>query len=488
MDSSEPPPYEGSPLVDVQELTEHAAIEVDACEQTSPEVTLVATTADRNVRYDRPATAILSPFDIPSVWCRVAPSACESPDTFEIPEGWVGHTHPEGCPYYVQPELKVITDANIQDPSIYAKLCGAFYALSEHLVNAQPSLPQDYEIYIYVDEHSDTGRYYLIDYEKRAEFWLRTCTTEELGIPEASSRTNLAHLLQSHFWNHVEFFPHRPVPASLVKELLAILCHARSDHLTSNDSTYPWTAEKYDEHIQILTAAKDFDNPWMTCFIGRAWARIEISRFDHYYGEPYARITRFQKRLPVVEQAHEAELESLVPDGCTYLLSWKEFVAERLTHWEHTSWKAVGLLIANACLLILSRTKWSTSCGLAAATVSTTTLFSGQALVYNHVDMDKVSVHDAIAYLRHIRGKTYGYTPAAMISCLPKALLAWSIIFTAVNMLGIVLEHIDSTFALIGFVGILIVLSLAILFFQHYRSFGSLFSCGRREDDVADLV
>lgn len=115
----------------------------------------------------------------------------DSPDTSVIPEGWVGHTHPEGSPYYVRSETKVVTDANILDPSVHTKLRAALCTISEHLVNAQSTLPQDYEIYIYVDEFSDIGRYYLIDYEKRAEFWLHPCTSAELELPEATSMANL---------------------------------------------------------------------------------------------------------------------------------------------------------------------------------------------------------------------------------------------------------------------------------------------------------
>lgn len=128
-------------------------------------------------------------------------------------------------------------------------------------------------------------------------------------------------------------------------------------------------------------------------------------------------------------------------------------------------------------------------------------LFSGQALVHRHSDMDKFTALAAVSniwiyhrlqltspkanYLRDIAHSSFGFTPAATVFSVPKALLVWCIIFLTTEICILILERVESKIFLTLSLTSLIVLSVIILFSQHIKAFRSIFGGTVREEDIS---
>lgn len=84
------------------------------------------------------------------------------------------------------------------------------------------------------------------------------------------------------YWQHVEQFPsHSPNGLSLaVDDLIAIFIHGQGDHMTSENSTFPYVAKECKNFIRILEGAKQrLDHPGSICVVARLWSVICECRF-----------------------------------------------------------------------------------------------------------------------------------------------------------------------------------------------------------------
>jgi len=439
------------------------------------DVTVCATTADQNPRYDQEFMISTSFIHVPGLNF----GSAHSPESasYVIPEGWVAHTQPEGSVYYVNTGSKVVTDSPIFEVGIYQKICAAIQVVLFNLKDME-SLPTDYEIYLRASSDSVKCCYYMVDHNSCMEFWLQDHPSSELKLTAAVSVSHLKYTLQEHYWIHREYFPHRPVSDGLREELINVLRHGRADHLTSPVSTFMFNGGQCMEFIQLIdVGASKCNNPYMTCIIARLWKTISRFRFDHYYGHDFARISREQRRLPhrtyaknIVLQvvssllfklpdAKVKELEGLFTDRLLYSIHWMPFAAEQISAWEKTSSRAVALLIANAGLLASCKTYPTMYCGLASTSACIASLFIGQLLTYRHHGLDKMSATAACNFLFDIHHQTLGFAPTAIQFIAPQALVTWAIILVASETGGLILERISSTFGII-----ISLVSLASLF------------------------
>ncbi len=79
------------------------------------------------------------------------------------------------------------------------------------------------------------------------------------------------------YWQHVEQFPsHSPNGLSLaIDDLISIFIHGQGDHMTSENSTFPYVAKECKNFIRVLEGAKQrLDHPGSICIVARLWSVI----------------------------------------------------------------------------------------------------------------------------------------------------------------------------------------------------------------------
>ncbi|KAH9911607.1 hypothetical protein B0H21DRAFT_670517, partial [Amylocystis lapponica] len=170
-----------------------------------------------------------------------------------LPEGWRQCVNPEGALYYVNEKdaLRVVTDVPLTKGDLCDKIDLCIQRIQAEIQMLGLHLPSDCEVYVHTDGSTNSCSYYLIDHDSRAEFWLQDYNSTSLGLPAVASAEHLRYALQEHYWMHVEYFPHRPVNRAR-EELVDILRQARSDQLTSDNSTFVLDADKCAKYIQLL--------------------------------------------------------------------------------------------------------------------------------------------------------------------------------------------------------------------------------------------
>lgn len=192
-----------------------------------------------------------------------------------LPLAWSAFTHPEGQAYFVcHAEITVVTEAYLYSPEVQNKVAFWIDEFNARLLSAGIRLPGTSELFLELDESSDSCGYYLVDYASRVEFWIEEVDSDDLDIPTAVSLSHRRLTLQEHFWTHVEHFPsHHAKEISLERdELVHVFSHARagkqertqararsyifpSDQMTSANSTFPYSAKQCTEFLELLNSA-----------------------------------------------------------------------------------------------------------------------------------------------------------------------------------------------------------------------------------------
>lgn len=120
--------------------------------------------------------------------------------------------------------------------------------ISDVLVQNHIRLPDSAELFVELDDATDSCLYYFVDHAAQTEFWIEELPTDFLDLPAVVSDSHLraSHhrssdvalsyqppsglALEELYWNHVEHFPsHRFEQLSLrVDELTHVFVHARA--------------------------------------------------------------------------------------------------------------------------------------------------------------------------------------------------------------------------------------------------------------------
>ncbi|EMD36576.1 hypothetical protein CERSUDRAFT_84754 [Gelatoporia subvermispora B] len=275
-----------------------------------------------------------------------------------LPPSWVTHVNPEGAVYYVRSYsgIAVVTPAcedMIDRWSQIERGIGAAYAAQGFVCEGRGHL----ELYIELEEGTDTCGYYFVNHETRAPFWIEDdLHADELQLPAFASISTIRLALEEQYWLHAERFPsHRPQRLSLrIPELISVFLHAKADQLTSNQSTFPFNAHITQQLIDLLgiLQAKHGDlNGHDVGFVARLWARITRYRYESFYGESHSR-SREQRILEhapgYVELAwsflvtllfnipehYKMSLDGLWIDDLVSESRFRNFMAESLEEWK----------------------------------------------------------------------------------------------------------------------------------------------------------
>ncbi|KAL6309944.1 hypothetical protein BKA93DRAFT_756917 [Sparassis latifolia] len=447
---------DGDSVIDIPQC--FSSEESSAVEEVPPysaDVMLRPVNAFQNLRYDRNFLIRPGNVDIPAG----LHSSMYLPEPIYLPQGWTLQVHPEGSPYYVN-ALKVpcvVTDTPLHDPELCSKLTSSIEVFHYNVKNLDLTLPSDCELYVHVDSTHDGCSYYLVDHDCQTIFWLQTMDSDTLGLPEVSSISHLRYVLHEQYWTHVDYFPHRPVAPRLRQELMSILRHARGDHLTSENSTFPYDAEQCAMYIDLLNIEADCTT-YMTCVIARIWELVSRHRYQHFYGEDYSRLYRGQRRLelPRAEGSiltklrsyflfglpgrTKCELEMLFTDRLVFRVDWQKFQRSLALEWRESALLSVGLLVTNSCFFALPRNFASSCAGLSSLILSLSGLATSVALLRwqsGSMDLDASSIAELMQNIQHAK---LGFEPIAAVFSIPRALVYWSMLFSAAHLVAVVAE------------------------------------------------
>lgn len=113
-------------------------------------------------------------------------------------QGWTVSIHPEGKRYAyntTKDGISVVTEAQITEPGV-AELLESSVAMLRALADQENvQLPATTEIFLEIDQDTETCSYWFADHAHRTVFWLHPLDTDASGLPESHSKR---HLRESH--------------------------------------------------------------------------------------------------------------------------------------------------------------------------------------------------------------------------------------------------------------------------------------------------
>ncbi|EIN13765.1 hypothetical protein PUNSTDRAFT_123631 [Punctularia strigosozonata HHB-11173 SS5] len=373
-------------------------------------------------------------------------NAIDSKELSRSAPEWTTHIHPEGALYYYHRRLRIVTENHIQEPTILEMFMKCVFAFMALAVEKKMPITEQSELFLQMEQSADTCKYYLVDHKYQREYWLQKIDSETLDFPAVSSDEHLNHLLQEHYWTHVQYFPHHTPPAESVCELINVLTYGRGDQLTSDDSTFPYDSEQCAKFLELTKSC------------ARMWSTIARHRFDTFYGEAHARISRSQRRLdfPQVEKTLLMrfltmmllgtpdiilrDFSKLWVDHMVYSIHWRRFAQRRLREWQQTSLMSTGALISNSVFFHFSSQFPSRAVSLGASVVSASGLVASVLLTQRYQHSADMPATEAYNYLYRIDDPDVGFQVTAMLWSIPQASLRWAMILLVVQLLVIASE------------------------------------------------
>lgn len=107
--------------------------------------------------------------------------------------------HPEGQLYFYQPVHRLVTEEYLFDRLTFVRITFWLEKVSQ-LLNAQHMVPPlSSELFLELDEETQSCKYYFVDHAMRGLFWLDGGRTDELDLPPVSSDDHLSEFLRNFF-------------------------------------------------------------------------------------------------------------------------------------------------------------------------------------------------------------------------------------------------------------------------------------------------
>ncbi|KAJ7136840.1 hypothetical protein C8R44DRAFT_767978, partial [Mycena epipterygia] len=374
----------------------------------------------------------------------------QDPEPEYLPPLWSAHVHPEGQLYFCREgPLRVVTEAYLYRAEILENVCCWIDHIQQILANTQPRVSGAIELFIKLEE--EDCAYYFVDHATRAQFWLQSSSTDELGLPPVISTSQLKIVLEELYWIHVEHFPMHLEPLSIqtLDEIIAIFSHGLCDQMTSRVSTFLYTAQDCSAFVTILQGCRgNMANGHTTWIIARLWSVIDHNKYITHYGQEHSRLSRDQSILFDPEQKHPwistlmgyltfktfdiyiARLDDVFVDHIVYVDQWSHFMNDCLQDWRRLHIPFLVLNSPSPALLTASVTVFGS--GLASSIL----------LGHKYEPMQGLSATDAMTYLDTVHSPIFKFQAVAFIFSLPKALHLWGFVLFLTNCLFLVAEYL----------------------------------------------
>lgn len=415
----------------------------------------------------------------------IPPGSIGAHSPLDIQTKWNSHPHPEGQLYFHRrhPNYDVVTEANIRRQETENRVTGCLKLIDDTISQQQIIVPPSSELFIELDESPFSCAYYFVNHDTRRMFWLEQTSTELLDMGTIVSDSHLDTALERLYWVHVEFFPmhmYAQVSPQVVDDLIGVMSHGAADRLTSRSSTFPYTAEKCSQLLQLLSLQRGRTLDGHTlCFVARLWGAIENQRFMTYYGQEHAQLDRLQIMMPEEDMDHQwvktiansvlwgipdryfFKLHELFANEQVFVDQWQTFMTACVSEWHTAVVWTFPVMIATILSCLLSRA--SLTSALPSILSASGSLATGSILLLKHHGLEDATASFAARYLRAAKSRSIGMLPSAIVFSLPKGLCLWSIVFMVAHFL-LLASHVVGGLAMFGGACFLIVLVWAALY------------------------
>ncbi|KAK6996633.1 hypothetical protein R3P38DRAFT_3069521 [Favolaschia claudopus] len=362
---------------------------------------------------------------------------------------WSAHIHPEGQLYfYREGPLRVVTEAFLYRPETFDIACRWIEHLERRVLEIMAN-SEDMELFIELDGQS--CGYYFVDHATCSQFWLESSDTDQLGLPQVASTSQLKIVLEELYWVHVEHFPMHlsPLPIQKLEDLVAVFSHGLCDQMTSRDSTFLYPAKDCESFVRVLHGCRDnMSNGHTTWIIGSKW---DHNRYLTFYSQEYSRLSRTQsvlwnpeQRYPWISKAmsyltfnisraHQTSLDDVFVDHMVYEDQWEK-LAENCLQQLHLPF--LLLKSPHQYLPIISTTAFGGALGY--------------SIVLQHTvePLKKLSASDAMNYLESIHSPVFKFQWTAFAFSFPKALLLWGYTMLFVDYFSMIPQFLGPAMAL----------------------------------------
>ncbi|KAI0090330.1 hypothetical protein BDY19DRAFT_766867 [Irpex rosettiformis] len=293
---------------------------------------------------------------------------------------WQTYESPEGNIYFRETSrnVSIVTFVDLFNKSYREGISNCALILLDMISQQNKKIPKDTEITIILEDHGEKYEYvlgyYLASWEKKCVFWLKDV---DVDIVTQSARVCLA---ESHigkqveylFWLHAEMFPCcHSIPGDVIKQLKRVFNVGVYDHITSDNSIFPYDKSDCNDILKCLERAESSDQDahdvWV---IARCKQNLEEYRFLNYHGERGARTHRldsiqkdsirgprsilFRIITPLLffmPSVYMREIEGVWIDETVDWISWRKFADMLDKDWNQSMTPAAVILSANLGLL-----------------------------------------------------------------------------------------------------------------------------------------
>ncbi|KAF8519891.1 hypothetical protein BU17DRAFT_65706 [Hysterangium stoloniferum] len=386
--------------------------------------------------------------------------------------GWVGHVQPEGQKYYHNLIHHTVTDANLSDQRILAKIT-LWITRFESCAQANAVLlPSNYDLVLELSSHDEEGRYYISDYDSQTILYLDGVTTSDIGLVDVCSEDHLKLQLTYEYWGHVCNFPnHRELPARAQSLITNMLSHAWADNLTSLASTAPYSAEQCKDFLSNIEkySNEPGQESYRTWIVARLLNEFLKARFINYYGETGgARLMKIQnmsggsfytepsrlfnvisKLLFNQPKRELTEFHNVWIDGVILDRDWKAWNNQHLEEWRGAIFMGCFILLTSSVLTLKSHIQpTSLVVSVSQLGLATSQLFSlcaaGLAVtcILSHAKYRTGSATDTISYMTKHYNRTNSLEPLAIVLGLPFSFMLWSIVGLGIALVALGIETV----------------------------------------------
>ncbi|EMD35463.1 hypothetical protein CERSUDRAFT_116212 [Gelatoporia subvermispora B] len=410
---------------------------------------LQATLATATRRYDHGRRVTPTNQGIPAGFGSFA-----EPEPPYLPPNWSAHTQSEGQQYYAcDTSLSIVTEADLTRPSVQKELEYWIQVVNTRLLENKISLPEGCELFLDLDEDSDSCFYYLANHVTRVLFWLEESSTDVLDLMPSVSPSHLRLALEEQYWSHIEFFPSHRINrlSPRLPELINVFMHAQIDTMTSNVSTSPYNTADCKQILKVLVAMrgeKTVIDRFSICTIARLWVMIIHNQHQTHFGQDVARLSRDQRILESstptgrrwlytparnllfkIPAYCEERLDNAFVDKIVYIHEWRNLIGDLQQEWkQYGSW-ALGLLLFNA--LLIAAPNASSMVASVSMFVCNLAVVSAVALFVKHQRLATQTACDVAMHLNNEYHDTTGFQSYAIQLSLPKALCLWAALISS---------------------------------------------------------
>jgi len=392
--------------------------------------------------------------------------------------------HPEGKRYAyntAEDGISVVTEAHVTDPGVAEQLETSLAMLKALAAKENVHLPTTTDLFLEIDQDTETCSYWFADHAHRTVFWLHPVDTESVGLQDSHSKRHLQYSLEENYWAHVEMFPAiaSQYSATALNELTIILLNARADALTSEIPTFPYTADECERFINLLQCSKEHaSNPYITTVVARLWVVVANHRYFTHFGEDHCRmssihsilqspprkrsiiLTAVSKLLFDLPIEHKEHLERLWVDELVYSAAWRKHVSDRVGDLlQKVTW-IFALTIANILILPISYCP-----ALNKTSIVLCILGLCIALVLYQEQRRLVDTGGTVgaAYLDARDTTTYGFEPTAIVHSMPQASFVWAFFLFAVQGFWMAFGDLPRVILLPTIISVAVVLGLVCI-------------------------